>query len=73
MYKPPISYKKVLYYLFYSLGWLGVIIGVLDLYIALAKKHFSLNALAGFLWAGLFFILAALAKKKKKKKEVTNS
>jgi len=64
-YKPPVSHKKVLYYLFYILAWLGVIIGVLDLFIAFAKKQFSFGTFAGFFWAGLFFILAALAKKKK--------
>jgi predicted tellurium resistance membrane protein TerC len=73
LYKPPISHKKILYYLFYILGWLGVIIGVLDLFVAFAQKHFSFYTFTGFLWALLFFIFAALAKKKKKKKEITNS
>jgi len=63
----PISHKKVLYYLFYILGWLGVIIGVLDLFIAFAKKHFSFGTFAGFFWAGIFFCLALIIKKKKKR------
>jgi len=66
LYKPPISHKKILYYLFFILGWIGLIIGVLDLFIALAKKEFSINTFSGFIWAGASFILAALAKKKKK-------
>jgi hypothetical protein len=65
LYKQPVSYKKVLYYLFFILGWIGLIIGVLDLFIAFAKKQIYVGTLAGFLWAGLFFILAMLAKKKK--------
>jgi uncharacterized membrane protein len=67
LYKKPISHKKVLYYLFYILGWLGVIIGVLDLFIAFARKQFSFDTFAGFLWAGLFFVLAIIIKRKKKK------
>lgn len=67
LYKPPISHKKVLYYLFYILGWIGVIIGVLDLFIAFAKKEFSFGTFTGFLWAGLFFCLVIIIKKKKKK------
>jgi len=47
--------------------WLGVIIGVLDLFIALTQKHFSFNTFSGFIWAGASFILALIVKKKNKK------
>jgi hypothetical protein len=67
LYPKPISYKKILYYLFYSLAWIGVIIGFLDLYISFAKKNIYIGTFAGFIWALVFFILAALAKKKRKK------
>jgi hypothetical protein len=65
LYKQPISYKKVLYYLFIVLAWLGVIIGVLDLIIAFNQKHFSFNTFSGFIWAGASFILVLIIKKKK--------
>ena len=67
LYPKPASYKKVIYYLLVILAWLGVIIGFIDLYMAIAQKQFSFNTFTGFLWAGGFFILLILTKKWKRK------